>query len=365
MEEKFKIQVPQVVLNDLKNRLEHVRWPDEANEAGWKYGTSLPYIQQLTSYWLKSYDWRKHESELNKLSQFTSKVDTILLHFVHERSSKPDAIPVLLLHGWPDSFYRFHKIIPLLKDSYHVVALSIPGMGFSEKVVLPMKKVGDLCIKLMKSLGYEHFISAGGDGGSMISLQMAQHHPDSLTGMYLTDVGYPDFSTDFASLSQPEQQFAGFVQNWWMKEGAFSMVHATKPQSLAYAFNDSPVGLASWIISMMSSLSTGEEIEKRFGKDDLITNIMIYWVTETIGSSMRIYFTDREFNTSAPPLVKSKVPAGVAHCPWDAPLPREWAERKTNLLYYSELTRGGHFTAWEEPVIWANDFNAFVKKLTA
>jgi microsomal epoxide hydrolase len=177
-------------------------------------------------------------------------------------------------------------------------------------------------------------------------------------------VGYPDHTTDFASLTPPEQEFAGFIQNWWMTEGAFSMLHATKPQSAAYAFNDSPVGLASWIMSMMSSLSTGEEIEARFGRDELLTNIMIYWVTETIGSSMRIYRESQiAAMTAEHATEKSQVPAGVAHCPQDAPLPREWAERKTNLVHFSDLAKGGHFTAWEQPEIWADDVTAFVGKL--
>jgi microsomal epoxide hydrolase len=361
----FNIHIEQNILDDLRYRLEHTRWPDEAPNAKWQYGTSLGYMKKLASHWLNAYDWRKHEAELNKLPQFTADIDGTAVHFVHQPSNNPDAIPLLLVHGWPDSFYRYHKVLPLLKDKFHVVVPSMPGTGFSERVSYPIDKIADLLASLMtKELGYEKFISAGGDGGSLVSLSLAQRTPEVLLGMHLTDVGYPDYTTDFASLTPPEQKFAAFIQKWWGTEGAFSMLNATKPQSAAYAFNDSPVGLAAWIIGMMSSLSTGEELDKRFGQDELLTNIMIYWVTETIGSSMRISYESRIAAMSAPPATKkSKVPAGVAHCPGDAPLPREWAERKTNLIHYSDLAKGAHFTVWEEPQIWAEDFRAFVAKL--
>lgn len=361
----FKIDVSQEVLDDLQYRLQHVRWPDEAQDAGWAYGTSLPYLQRLAEYWAHGYDWRKHEAQLNDLQQFTTEIDGVGLHFVHHRSSNPDAVPLLLVHGWPDSFYRFHHAIELLTDKFHVVVPSMPGTGFSQRVALPIDGIADLFLKLMnEELGYTTFISAGGDGGSLVSMSLAQRHPEALLGMHLTDVGYPDYTTDFATLCPAEQEFAGFIQNWWMTEGAFSMLNATKPQSAAYAFNDSPVGLAAWIISMMSMLSTGEEIEERFGRDELLTNIMIYWVTETIGSSMRIAYETRVQSMSTPPAAtKSAVPAGVAHCPGDAPLPREWAERKTNLVHYSELARGAHFTAWEEPELWTDDVKQFASKL--
>jgi pimeloyl-ACP methyl ester carboxylesterase len=361
----FKINVPQDTLDDLAYRLEHHRWPDGAPNDDWAYGTSLGYMKDFAGHWLKSYKWREHEAAINELPQYTTDVDGVNIHFIYQPSENPDAIPLLLVHGWPDSFYRFHKVLPLLKDKYHVVVPSMPGTGFSQRVSLPIDKIADLFANLMtKELGYEKFISAGGDGGSLVSLSLANRRPELLLGMHLTDVGYPDYTTDFASLTPPEQEFAGFIQQWFGTEGAFSLLNATKPQSAAYAFNDSPVGLAAWIISMMSSLSTGESLNKRFGKDELITNIMIYWITETIGSSMRISYESRIAAMSAQPSgEKSKVPAGVAHCPGDAPLPREWAERHTNLIHFADLERGAHFAAWEEPVLWANDLNEFAAKL--
>ncbi|MBD2756662.1 epoxide hydrolase family protein [Spirosoma validum] len=361
----FSINVPQSVLDDLQKRLTRTRWPDEVEGAGWSYGTSRHYMQNLADYWLNQYDWRQHEAYLNTLPQYTAEVDGVTLHFIHQPSANPDAIPVLLMHGWPDSFYRYHNVIPLLTNKFHLVIPSIPGMGFSERTALTTDNAANLMATLMtKELGYETFISAGGDSGALISMSLANNHPELLRGLYLTDVGYPDQTTDFASLSKPEQEFADFIQDWFMKEGAFNMIQSTKTQTLAYSLTDSPVGLAAWIMSMMSSLSTGEELDKRFGQDELLTNIMIYWVTQTIGSSMQIYRENMIQSVSEPkPFKKSDVPAGVAHCPWDAPLPREWAERRVNLIHFTDLEKGGHFTAWEAPDIWANDFQTFVQML--
>ena len=370
----FKINVPQSALDDLQERLKGTRWPDEATDSGWSMGTNLGYMKQLADYWQKQYDWRKHEAELNKLHHYKVEIDGIEIHFIHERGKGPNPTPILLLHGWPDSFYRYHKVIPMLTDpastggdpnySFDVIVPSTPGQGFSQRTALSMDAAADLVAKLMTEvLGYEKFVSAGGDGGSLMTLSLAQNHPEILTAIYLTDVGYPDATTDFASLSAPEQEFAGFIQNWWMREGAFNMIQATKPQSLAYAMNNSPIGLAAWIMSFITMGTTGEDIEKRFSRDELLTNIMIYWLTETIGSSFRIYYEDTHKSPVPSSGQRSEVPAAVAHCPWDAPLPREWAARKVNLQHFTDFPRGGHFTAWEEPELFAKDVLDFIQQL--
>lgn len=362
----FQIHVSQDILDDLQNRLAKTRWPDQAENAGWRMGSNLDYLKDFVEYWQYQYDWRKNEEELNAYNHFTTEIEGTKLHFIHEPSSNPDAIPILLIHGWPDSFYRYHKVIPMLKENFHVVVPSIPGTGFSERNSLPFDQIADLFATLMTAkLGYTQFISAGGDMGSIVSLSLANRHPEALLGMHLTDVGYPDHNTDFASLTPPEQEFAAFIQGWWMKEGAFNMIQSTKPQSLSYGFNDSPVGLAAWIMGSITMSSTGEEIEERFNRDELLTNIMIYWVTETIGSSMRIYYAESQAAHSKESYGKSEVPAGVAHCPWDAPLPKEWAARKTNLIHFSDLEKGGHYTAWEAPEVWVKDFRDFVQRLTS
>lgn len=368
----FEINIPQSALDDLQERLKRTRWTDEAEGTGWSMGTNLDYMKQLADYWLHQYDWRKHERALNQFHQFKAEVDGVEIHFIHERGKGPNPTPILLLHGWPDSFYRYHKVIPMLTDpasiggdpnnSFDVIVPSIPGMGFSERKAFSYQGAADLFAKLMTDvLGYEKFVSAGGDCGAMITMALADKYPDRLTSIYLTDVGYPDHTTDFASLTPPEQEFAGFIQGWWFREGAFNMIQATKPQSLAFAMNDSPVGMAAWLMSMICMGTTGEEIEKRFSRDELLTNIMIYWLTETIGSSFRIYYESA--NAAQGSGQRSEVPAGVAHCPYDAPLPREWAARRVNLQHFTEFPRGGHFTAWEEPELYAKDIQDFILQL--
>ncbi|MBA3869593.1 MAG: epoxide hydrolase [Anaerolineae bacterium] len=371
----FTISIPQSALDDLQERLKRTRWPDEVPESGWTMGTNLAYMKKLVDYWQNKYDWKKHEAELNRLNHFTAEVNGINVHFIHERGKGPNPTPLLLLHGWPDSFYRYHKVIPMLTDpasfggdanqSFDVIVPSIPEFGFSERKALGTDANGDLFAKLMTDiLGYQTFVTAGGDVGSPISMSLALNHADILTGIHLTDVGYPDQTTDVSTLTPPEQKFATFIQGWWMKEGAYNIIQSTKPLSLAYGVNDSPVGLAAWIMNFICIAATGEEIEKRFSRDELLTNIMIYWLTETIGSSFRIYYEIAHAAPSPNAGQRSDVPAAVTSCPWDAPLPREWAERKVNLQHFTEFPRGGHFIAWEEPELYAKDIQDFVRQLT-
>ncbi|WP_332449939.1 epoxide hydrolase family protein [Methanoculleus sp.] len=358
--EPFTIAVPEAALDDLRRRLAATRWPDDG--AGWEYGTALSYMKDLVDYWLHRYGWRRHEAYLNRFAHFRAEVSGTGVHFIHERGKGPDPVPLLLLHGWPDSFYRYHRAIPFLTGSFDVVVPSIPGHGFSDRKAMTTAETGDLFAELMADvLGYEKFIAAGGDAGTLIAQSLAERHPDALLGIHLTDVGYPDGATDFSALTEPEVAFAEFIQGWWMSEGAFNMVQSTKPQSLAYGLADSPAGLAAWIMSFMASGTTGEEVEARIGRDDLLTNITIYWVTGTIASSARRYYLDT--HAVLGPWRRTPVPAAVAHPPRDAPLPREWAGRRVNLVRFTDLPRGGHFTAWEEPELYAENLWAFANEL--
>jgi pimeloyl-ACP methyl ester carboxylesterase len=362
----FRINVSEAALTDLRDRLARTRWPDQPEGAGWSMGTDLAYMKSLVAHWQHRYDFRKHEASLNALPQFKAEVAGIELHFVHQRGASPKPA-LLLLHGWPDSFYRFHKVVPLLAESFDVVVPSLPGTGFSARTAMTTTATADLLVELMAGLGYEKFVAAGGDMGSMIAIAIAQRHPEAVRGIHLTDVGYPDGNTDFASLSPEEQQFAGFIQGWWMREGAFNMVQSTKPQSLAFGLNDSPVGLAAWIMSVVAS-GTADKLDERFTLDELLTNITLYWVTETAPSSLRNYLENARAMYATPPATPPappSVPAAVAHMPWDAPLPRAWAERKVNVQQFSEMPRGGHFSAWEVPDEYAQDLEKFASALTA
>lgn len=364
----FQIAFSDEQLADLKLRLKHTRWPDEPAEAAWMFGTNLGYMQRLTDYWLNQYDWRQAEARLNALPNFKVTIDQVDLHFVHKPSKKKDAPALLLLHGWPDSFYRYHKVIDALSEDFHVVVPSIPGFGFSGRTALPADKTADIFAALMgKVLGYDRFIVAGGDLGSVIAMSLTQRHADKLVGGHLTDVGYPDHTTDFSVLSGAEQAYAGAIQQWFFAHGAFNLVQATKPQSLAFAMNDSPVGLAAWIMSFMAGMGVGDEADDRFGRDDLLTNIMIYWLTETVASSFRTY-SQNAMNAPSIKGENTKVPIAVATeapIPGGVRLPREWADRQTsgNVVQFHDMETAGHFAAWEAPEFYVQDLKAFAALL--
>jgi len=365
----FKIAFSDAQLADLKSRLRHTRWPDEPADAGWMFGTNLGYMKSLTDYWLNEYDWRKAEAQLNTRPNYKVTIGQVDLHFVHQPARKKDAPVLLLLHGWPDSFYRYHKVIDALAADFHVIVPSIPGTGFSGRTALSVDETADVFADLMRNvLGYERFIVAGGDLGSVIALSLTQRHPEALLGIHLTDVGYPDHSTDFAALSGAEQAYAGAIQQWFFQHGAFNLVQATKPQSLAFAMNDSPVGLAAWIMSFMAGMGVGDEADARFGRDELLTNIMIYWLTETAASSFRIY----NQNVTRPPTIKGrngKIPVAVATeapIPGGVRLPREWADRQTggNIVQFHDMEKAGHFAAWEDPDFYIKDIKTFAALVT-
>ena len=376
--ERFSIQIPEDVLIDLKYRLDHIRWPDQLENVAWERGTEKGYLQSLVSYWSEQYDWRAQEAELNRLPQFRCTVDGVDVHFIHERGRGPNPLPIILTHGWPDSFIRYKKMIPLLadparyggdpNDAFDVIVPSIPGFGFSGKPSVGgvnNSTVSELWAKLMtEELGYETFAAAGGDMGSGVTRYLAAIHPELLVGIHVTDIGIIRqlmTAHDEASLSKEELQYKADVQKWIVEEGGYISLQATKPQTLAYGLSDSPVGLAAWIVEKFRSWSDQDcEFDKKFGNDELLTNIMIYWITNTIGPSAHRYF---ENTHSLPQLGRIDVPTGVALFPSDVLLPpREWAEKNLNIMRWTHMPRGGHFAAMEEPELLAEDIRAFFKK---
>jgi microsomal epoxide hydrolase len=375
--ERFHIHVSDEILNDLNYRLEHVRWPDHLEDSDWQRGTDIGYLKSLVSYWRDHYDWRTQEFEINRLSQFRSKVNGIDVHFVHEYGKGPNPLPIILTHGWPDSYIRYQKIIPLLtdparyggdpEDSFDVIVPSIPGVGFSSQLMhggLNNDCVSELWSKLMtEELGYHKFVAAGGDIGSGVTRYLAWSHPELLYGIHLTDIGIiKDLvnSQDQAALSKEELQYKNNVQKWITHEGAYMSLQSTKPQTLAYGLSDSPVGLASWIIEKFRAWSDcGGDLQRAFNNDELLTNIMIYWVTNTISSSIGMYF---ENTHSLPPMGRIEVPTGIALFPADILLPpKEWAMQHLNITRWTLMSRGGHFAALEEPELLAEDIRAFCR----
>jgi pimeloyl-ACP methyl ester carboxylesterase len=370
--ERFKIDVPEAVLDDLRERLERTRWSD-IDPSGWDRGTNQTYMKDHVDHWMDHYDWREHEANLNRFDHYVATVDGVRIHFIHQRSGRPDAVPLLLIHGWPDSFYRYHKVIPLLTGpgapegpeiSFDVVVPSIPGFGFSERRAMTVDAAADLFAKLMtKELGYERFVCGGGDLGFLIARSLAVRRPELVSALHLTEVGYPDQTTDLSMLSPEEREFASFIQEWLFKDGTYNMIQSTKPDSLAVGLNDSPAGLAAWIMNFAAIGMTGQEVDRRIPRDEMLTNIMIYWVTGTITSSVRWYY---EIAHAPPPAGTGKrleVPTAVAHMPLDAPLPRRWAERSVNLKHFTEMPRGGHFGAWELPELFAQDLKASMAEI--
>jgi pimeloyl-ACP methyl ester carboxylesterase len=379
---EFKVTVTQQVLDDLKSRLQNTRWPGEAKGSDWNFGTSEVYLKGLVNYWIKEYDWKQQEAQLNKYPQYIADVNGVKVHFQYIKGKGKNSKPLILTHGWPDSYYRFHKIIPLLTEgeqSFDLVIPSVPGFGFSDKVALSGEAVADLWkvsdkvalsseavadlwkVLMTENLGYEKFYAAGGDIGMGVTKALASKYPNVVAGVHFTDVGYPMGQEDPNTMTEAEKQFAQFVQQWWYSEGAYAMVHATKPQSLAYGLNDSPTGLAAWVLSFTNAGATPDIIEQAFGgKDELLTNIMIYWVTQTIGTSTRMYKVDAIAQWGgAQPLQKSNVPAGVALFPREAQFPKEWAERSVNVVSFKKMKEGGHFAALEVPSVFADEIRSF------
>ena len=371
----FTIKVEDSVLKDLQQRLAVARFPGNVDEDSWNYGTSPAYLRQLVQYWRDTFDWRKAEKELNELPQYKVKIDNTDIHFIHQKADGPKAPTMILLHGWPDSFIRFKKMLPLLshpaggQQSFNVVIPSIPGFGFSSKPQAPgwtVKSSAHIFTQLMNKLGYKHYIAVGGDGGSPIAQLMAYEGPEAVKGVYLTDRGFTAREPDPATQGAAEKEYFQAMQMYSFSEGAYAMLQMTKPQTLADGLNDSPIGLASWIVEKFYGWSdNGGNLDSTFSKDELLTNIMIYWVTQTIDSSIRGY-REELLSPSIPAGSFLKTPTGFGLFPKEAAgvfPPEELLERECNIVHRSELAHGGHFTGMEQPKLMADDLRKFSSKL--
>ncbi len=378
----FTVHIPQATIDDLRERLKHSRWPDEVADAGWDYGANLAYLKELADYWQNQFDWRVQEQKLNTFTHFRANVDGIGIHFIHERGKGPDPMPIILTHGWPDSFYRMVKIIPLLTDpashggnsadAFDVIVPSLVGFGFSDRSTIrgmTVSRIADLWARLMtETLSYRRFAAHGGDIGGGVTQRLAMSHSEKLAGIHLTDVNYPYFSQRPTNLTEAEQKYVQASTAFLFQEGAYAMMEATKPQTISYGLNDSPIGLAAWIIEKFRAWSDcNGDVERRFSKDELLTNLTIYWAkgtTSAADSSNRLYY--EEMHNPTPPTYEehSSVPTAVALFPKDiTPAPREWAERTLNVQRWTQMPRGGHFAALEEPELLAEDIRAFFRPL--
>lgn len=378
--QSFHINIAQPVLDDLHYRLAHTRWPDEIDGADWDYGTNREYLKQLAAYWQTGYDWRAQEAKLNQFPHFKAEVDGLNIHFIKVEGKGPNPLPLLLTHGWPDSFFRMLKILPLLtdpvahggraEDAFTVIVPDMPGYGFSDQPREPgytPKRMAKVLHKLMTNvLSYSTYVAHGGDWGSSVTEQLALHHADAVQAIHLTDVPstHAKAADKLPDLSTTEKAWLVRNKAWQEKEAGYQKIQGTKPETLAYGLNDSPVGLLGWIIEKFHAWSDNDgNIEHTFLKDDLLTNVMIYWVTQSIGSSMRLYYETMHSPTLSAP-THTKVPTGFAIFPKDiTPAPKEFAERFFNVQRWQEMPRGGHFAALEEPGLLVSELREFFRPL--
>jgi pimeloyl-ACP methyl ester carboxylesterase len=385
----FRIDIPQGDLDDLHDRLDRARWPDELPGVGWAYGVPSDYLRELVRYWRHEYDWRAAEARLNEWPQFTTRIDGAHVHFAHVRSPEPDATPLIVTHGWPGSIVEFLDIVGPLTDpaahggdradAFHVVLPSIPGFGFSgptRETGWEARRITDAWAELMTRLGYERFGAQGGDWGAAISRELGRVHPGRVIGVHLNLLPGAQAATEptpgeLEALSPRERERT--LTSWrrwaeWFRDGTgYFHVQSTRPQTLSYALTDSPVGQLAWIVEKFQEWTdSGQLPEEAVDRDRMLTNVMLYWLTGTAGSSARVYYERAHARGEriAAPHEPSPTPTAVASFPGDPQIPlRHKAERTENIVRWTEFDRGGHFAAMEEPDLLVEDVRAFFRQL--
>ena len=381
----FSIHIEPEILSDLQERIRKTRWPDQAPSAHWEQGTDLEYLRQLLEYWAGEFDWQTQERELNAAAQFRAELDGVHIHFVHERARHGHGVPLILIHGWPSTFVELLPLVPFLTDPYahgidgpgfDVVIPSLPGYGFSERprqMGVNYQHVAGLWHRLMSGLGYERYGAQGGDFGAGIATFMALNNPKPMIGVHLSNLEIAPYTGPGARpLSAAERTYRERNEAFWQEEYGYKAIQSTKPQTLGYALNDSPAGLAAWILEKWRSWADSRgNIDERVSRDFLLTTVTIYWVTQTITSSMRDYFDNdnRRFRIALGPQEFVDVPTGIAvfanNFIDEGTPPREWAERLYNVWRWTPMPRGGHFAPVEEPELLASDIAAFFAGLRA
>ena len=375
----FAISVPDQELEDLHRRLQATRLPDEIPDSSWRYGTSLSYVKDLVDHWTHKFDWRAQEKMLNAFPQYRIEADDLTLHYLHVPGVGPNPMPLLLIHGWPGSIVEFYKVIgPLTdpsayggdpKDAFTVVAPSLPGYGFSHTQGhrrYSIEETADLFVKLMTEvLGYSKFATQGGDWGSFVAGRLGQAHNDLLIGVHLNMIPVAPHPSERGNLTEAEAAFLKEAEAFVNEESGYQAIQGTKPQTLAYALTDSPVGLAAWIAEKFFSWTDCHgDIETRISKDELLTNVMIYWATRTINSSFWLYYMLRHKPWRLGRGEKIAAPTAVAAFPREILRPpREWATRVCNLQQWTAMAGGGHFAALEEPKALVEDVRRFFRTL--
>ncbi|MFF4562729.1 epoxide hydrolase family protein [Streptomyces sp. NPDC001435] len=379
----FRIDIPQAQLDDLHRRLDATRWPDELPGVGWDRGVPLGYLKELAEYWRTSFDWRAAEAQLNAHPQFTEEIDGARVHFLHVRSPEPDATPLLLTHGWPGSVAEFLDVIGPLTDprahggdpadAFHLVIPSIPGYGFSSltETGWDTARIARAWAELMARLGYDRYVAQGGDAGAVISLELGRIDPEHVAGVHVNMLmTFPSGDpAELAALDERDQARLGKLARFDAELSGYMKLQQTRPQTLAYALTDSPVGQLAWIVEKFLDWTGATALpEDAVDRDRLLTNVTIYWLTATAGSSAQFYYEGAAGVRAAaagsvpPPLT---VPVGVAVFPDDIFVPvRSLADRDIpTITHWTEFEQGGHFAALEQPAALTGDIRAFARSL--
>jgi microsomal epoxide hydrolase len=376
--EPFTIAIPDADLDDLRERLARTRLSDQLPDAGWDYGTERGYLAELVTYWRDEYDWRRAEARLNAFDNFVTEIDGARVHFIHARSPEPDALPLIVTHGWPGSVVEFMEIIGPLTDprahggdpadAFHVVCPSIPGYAFSgptrERGWGP-RRIAEAWATLMAGLGYPRYGAQGGDWGAMITAQLGLADPEHLAGIHLNMVvAPPPPDLDLEHLHDDERVGLATYEQYARVDSGYAKIQGTKPQTIGYALDDSPAGLAAWIVEKFRTWSDCDgDVERRFTKDQLLDNVMLYWLTGTAHSAGRLYYEAAQSHGFVPGS-RVEVPTGVAAFPAEIIRPpRRWAEPRYDLRHWTEMPRGGHFAAFEEPELLVEDVRTFFRGL--
>ncbi len=375
----FTIAVPEAALADLERRLAATRIPRTVAGTGWELGVDPQELEALLDYWRDGFDWRREEAALNRIPHVLVRLGELEVHAIHASGQGPSPLPLVLTHGWPGSFVEMVKVLPLLTDpaaaggdpadAFDVVVPSLPGYGFSQapaELGWNVFRIAELWVELMAALGYERFVAQGGDFGAGVSTALGLAHPERLLGIHLNYIpgSYRPHLAPGDEWTAEEREFLGGAERWYDEEGAYAHLQATKPHTLAYPLNDSPAGLAAWIVEKLQGWSDcGGRLERRFTRDEVLTHVAIYWFTECMPSAIRLYLESRRRPLRLAAGEAVGVPCGIARFPAETPFPpRRFIERGYRVEHWTEMPRGGHFAAWEEPELLAADLRAFCRR---
>jgi pimeloyl-ACP methyl ester carboxylesterase len=368
---QFQINISNEQITTLQARLSQTIWPNEIKNEKWQYGTNLSFMQRMCRHWAEKFDWRLWEAKLNAYPQFLAQIDGLTVHFLHVRAREPKSFPILLTHGWPSSVFEYLQLIPLLED-FDLVIPSLPGHGFSSPATkggLSIFRTAEVWHQLMtQTLGYSKYIAQGGDWGAYLASRLGYLFPESLAGIHLSYVTgglVPYLDADSVPLTEKEKAMVEQRKQWDRLEGGYEHLHSTKPQTIAFALSDSPVGLAAWILEKWRSWTDCQgDPERKFGRDYLLANVSWYWFTNSSASAARLYYETRMNPWILGRGDKISVPTAIASFPRELVVsPKEWAERFYNVVQWTDMSGGGHFAAAEEPQLLAADLRKFVGTL--